>query len=434
MTESQDTPDWRQCLTRAQMLIERDRFADAAHWCKRGLQDSPDNAELHALLALSWMHIDGRAGDAVEAARRAVGLEPEDAFNHSMLALALSHKAKEGQDDMLREALDAARKALELDAWSIMAHSAQTQVLMRLRRWREAETSAREALAMDPENPRLGAQLAIILQQLGKHEDHEHLAKSHLEQHPDSDAAHCNAGLNALMKGDHATANKHFLEALRLNPNSELARIGLAESYRARSWFYNLLLRFDAFVKRLTGGREMAFFLVGFLIFQALYRTLLATAPVVAYLLLGAWLVLVFWTSMARGLSSFFMLFDPFARQCLKLRERWEGLAVGLLVFLAFACLVGGILIDGIFAMASLGLFLGATTVSSAFTNEHHVGRWIYAAASVYCVVCPLYFTAHAFLALGWGIVLPGAGEVVGSGLWGAVIFSWVRAFNVMYR
>ena len=30
MTETHDTPDWRHCLARAEMLIERDRYADAA--------------------------------------------------------------------------------------------------------------------------------------------------------------------------------------------------------------------------------------------------------------------------------------------------------------------------------------------------------------------------------------------------------------------
>jgi Flp pilus assembly protein TadD len=434
MTETHDTPDWRQCLARAEMLIERDRYADAAEWCQRGLQSQPDDDRLHSLLALCWMNVEGRAEDAVQAARRSVGLDPEDAHNHAMLALAISHKAKDGQDGLLREALQEATKALELDAWSVMAHSAHTQVLLRLRKWREAEESARAALALDPENPRLGAQLGIILHHLGKHEDHEHLANSHLAQHPEDDAAHCSAGLNALRKGDHKAANAHFLEALRLDPSSELARIGLAESYRARSWSYRWLLQLNGFIKRITGGRESAFWIGGFIAYRLLYKALSTTAPVLAWILVGAWLLLVFWSALARGISSFFMLFDRFARQSLTTREKWEAGLVGSLVFLAVACLVCGVFIHWGFAAAALGLFLGATPVSAAVTNDHHIGRWVYAVATAFCILCPLYFTAHVFTATWLDVGLVGAFDVLSAGILGAVAFSWIRAFGFLYR
>lgn len=434
MTETHETPDWQHCLTRARMLIERDRYADAAEWCQRALQGNPDHADLHAMLALCWMNVEGRKEDAVQCARRSVGLDPDDAYNHAMLALAISHKAKEGQDGLLREALEEARRALELDSWSVFAHSAHTELLLRLRRFREAEDSARAALAIDPENPRLGAQLAVILHHLGKHEDHEHLATSHLAQHPEDDAAHSSAGLNALRKGDHQTANAHFLEALRLDPTSEMARIGLAESYRARSWFYRSLLRFDAAIKQLTGGRETAFWIGGFIAYRLIFRALIDTAPLLAWLLVGAWLLLIFWTSLARGLSSFFMLFDRFARHCLTKRERWEGGMVGVMVGLAVLCLLGGVFLHVGFALAALGLFLGATPLSSAFTNDHHLGRWVYAAATAFCVVCPLYFTLHVIAATAFGVGLLGADAALGAGIVACVAFSWVRAFNVLYR
>src|SRR5688572_2220299 len=100
MTETQDTPDWQHCLLRAQMLIERDRYAEAAEWCQRALQVRPDNSRLHAILAMCWMNLEGKADDAVQSAGLSVGLDPENAFNHAMLALAIAHKAKPGQDGL----------------------------------------------------------------------------------------------------------------------------------------------------------------------------------------------------------------------------------------------------------------------------------------------------------------------------------------------
>jgi tetratricopeptide (TPR) repeat protein len=434
MTETQDTPDWQHCLARAEMLIERDRYGDAAEWCQRGLQGHPDNSRLHALLAMCWMSVEGKAEDAVQSARRSVGLDPDHAWNHAVLALAISHKAKPGQDGVLREALAEARKALELDAWLVMAHAAHTQVLVRLQRYREAEESARAALAIDPENPHLGAQLGMILQLLGKHEDHEHLAHSHLAQHPESEAAHSSAGFNALRKGDHKGANAHFLEALRLDPTSEAARMGLAESYRARSWSYRLLLRMDAAITRLTGGRETAFWIGGFIAYRVLYKTLSTTAPALAWTLVAAWLLLVFWSALSRGVGSFFMLFDRSARHSLARRERWEGGLVGAMVGLAIMCLGFGVLLRWEFAVAALGLFLGATPVSAAFTNDHHIGRWLYGAVTAFCVICALYFVAFLFIAIGFHMVLPSALTVCMSGIFASVAFSWVRAFGILYR
>jgi tetratricopeptide (TPR) repeat protein len=335
---------------------------------------------------------------------------------------------------VLREALDAARRSLDFDARSLMAHSAQIEVLCRLERWREAEVAAREALAIDPENPHLGAQFAIILRRLGKHEDHEQLARAHLLQNPESEAAHCTAGLNALRKGDHKAANQHFLEALRLDPTSEMARYGLAESYRQRSFFYRWLVRFDSTITKLTRGRETAFWLGGFIAYQLLFKALQNTAPVLAWSLVGAWLLLVFWTSLSRGLSSFFMLFDNFARHSLRVRDCWESGLVGGMVFLAVACLAGGVLIDIQFALAALALFMGATTISAAFTNDHHVGRWIYFAGMAYCVGAALYATAGVFLLPGWEVGLPGYMEALWTGITAAVIFSWVAAFRIFYR
>jgi tetratricopeptide (TPR) repeat protein len=434
MTTTQDAPNWRDCLTRARLLIERHHYSEAAQWCQRGLQDNPDQDQLYAALAICWMHTDGREDAAVDCARRCVGIDPEDSSNHAILALALCHRAKPGQDGMLRESLDAARKSLDLDAGSIMAHSAQIEVLSRLQRWREAEVAAREAIAIDPENPHLGAQFAVILQRLGKHEDHEQLARAHLEQHPESESAHCNAGLNALRKGDHKAANQHFLEALRLNPASEMARYGLAESYRLRSFFYRWLVKMDSGIRRMTGGRETAFWIGGYIVYRMAYGALQNTAPLLAWLLLGAWLMLVFWSSLARGLSSFFMLFDPFASHSLRTRDKWEAGLVGGMVFLAIACLVGGVIISAEYAMAALALFLAATPISAALTNDHHLGRWLYGAAMVYCIGAALYFTVSVFLFHGWDVIMPDAYRVVWSGIWTAIIFSWVSVFRILYR
>ncbi|MDD2707204.1 MAG: tetratricopeptide repeat protein [Verrucomicrobiae bacterium] len=434
MNETDEIPDLTQCMMRARSLMEHSRYADAAEWLQRGLQMRPDDAACHSLLAACLINLEGREQQAVTVARRGVELEPEESFAHAIFALALARSAKDGQNSVIQEALVEAQESVRLDPDSDFAQTTMAQMLIRLRRWNEAEIASRKALELDPEDAAAAELLSICLLHEGKHEDNDQLVQYQLQKNAENDSAHSAAGWNALRKGDYRKANGHFLEALRLNPMHEGARQGLVESYRARSFFYRNLLRFDAFLNRLTAGRQMAFWLGGYVIYRLLYGVLSKTAPWLASILVGSWLVLVFWSALARGLSSLALLFDRYARRSLMTREKWEGVVVGGMAVLALVFLTASWVVAPGLRLFALCIFIGAIPAASAFTNDHYIGKWFYWAVAVFCILCAFYPVAALGALWAFGVRFPMTSQIMLCGIYTAVAFTFVRFFGIGYR
>jgi len=417
------------CFQRGLLLRAQQRHVDAASMFKKALEADANHAASYAMLALCWMRDEETAGKAVDAARRGVTLEPEDAFHHSVLAMAISSTAKPGQNGILKEALAAAEKAVELDAYSPVSHSVKASLLLQLGKFAEAEASAREALAIDTESEQATEVLSIALLRQHKDEDNAGLVRYQLETRPDDDSSHTSAGWLALKQGNHKEANRHFSEALRLNPMNDFARMGLVESYRARSIVYSSFVRFATAMDRFSGGRQTAIMIGGFIAYRILGSYLSKVAPFWAFVLIAAWLLLALWSHLARGFGSFFMVLDPSARRALKPKEFWEGVVVGGSTLLAFGCLLLSFKLGRAAGEGALAVFFSAAVSAAAFTNDHHLGKYIYAGAAVVAgfgamvvLVAMLSPTRFPFEALFLLITV-----------YTGVAVSWLRPLRVLY-
>lgn len=417
-------------FSRGRLLQSQHRYADAIQSYKQALMEDPQHTPSYVMLALCWIVNDDTAAQAVDAAKRAVSLEPEDPFARSVLALALNAQAKDGQKQAIEEALKHAEEAVSIDPDSDFSHAVAGRIHLRLRNYPQAEACARKALQLDTENTMAGEVLSAALLMQKKDGDHKSLIDYQLQRDPDNDSAHTSAGWQALMEGDHKKANHHFLEALRLSPMSESARMGLVESFRARSALYRLQLRFAHFMNQFTEGRQTAIMLGGFVAYKVLSSSLKGVSPVLSSLVIGAWLLFALWSHLARSFGSFFILFDRFARQALRPREFWEGAVVGGLICAALACLISIMATghpDGTFpAMAFL---LAAVANAAAFTNDHHIGRHIYAVAGAIAGFGALYAAAGTFF-------LPNSPshEIFGAlAVLIGVATSWLRSLRVLY-
>ena len=420
------------CYRRGQMLLQRNRYADAAEWFQRGLGIDPNHAPSYAMLALSWSHDEVKKEQAVDAARRAVSLEPEISFYRSVLALAMANKAKDGQNSLVKLALEEAKQATQLDPDSDFAHSVEARLHLRLRNFPAAEAAARKALELDTENTTAAEVLSAALLLQKKDEDNASLVSYQLKNNPEDDATHTSAGWLALSKGDHKAANTHFLEALRLNAMNEGARLGLVESYRARSFVYNLFIRFCHMMSRFSEGGQTGIMIGGFLAYRMLSNYLRNVAPFWASVLVAVWLTLVFWSHLARGFSSFFMVFDRYARRSLNKKELWEGIAVGGATVLALIAIVASFTLPSDeYRIVAITLFASAIVSAAAFTNDHYIGKWIYGFAAliagggaIFCisaVLLPVRVSEDVFgLAMLTSIVT-------------GLAVSWLRALRVGY-
>ena len=425
------------CLQRGRALLQRNRFDEAAHWFREAIQADPRNSLGYALLAVALSYSEGSQREGVDAARRAVQEDPESAFNHAVLSSALRQLARDGEDAVLRDSLAAADTAVRLEPDNDFAHTTRGHVQLLLRQWAAAEASALKALELDPDDSSAPEILSAALLNQGKDGDLRHLVRSQLAQNPESPSAHSAAGWNALRHGDHAAANRHFTEALRLSPMHEGARQGLVESYRARSFFYRWLIQLDAAVRKLSNGRETLFWIGGYVVYRISVGFLRQTAPWAANILIALWLTLVFGSYLFRGVSSFFVLFDRFARQSLRRKEKVEGLVIGSMTLLALALFAASLVATGPgvpFGTLALGVFAAAVPSASAFTNDHYLGRWLYGGVAVVCTCGAAYGLLSTAFAAAWGTRLPGDESATILTLVLAALFTFVRAFGIWYR
>ncbi|MDZ4290216.1 MAG: tetratricopeptide repeat protein [Prosthecobacter sp.] len=417
-------------FARGRLLQTQHRLSDAIASYKQALSLDPNHTSSFVMLALCWMKDDATAAQSLDAAGRAVALEPENAFARSVLALAMDANAKEGQTTAMKEALKQAEEAVGLDPDADFSHAVAARLHLRLRDYAKAEDSARQALALDTENTMAAEVLSAALLLQRKDGDNKGLIGYQLERDPDDDSAHTSAGWQALMEGDHKKANQHFLEALRLSPMNESARTGLVESYRSRSWLYRQQLRFSHFMNQFTEGRQNAIMIGGYVAYQVLRNALKTVSPFLTSVVIGTWLLFALWSHLARGFSSFFLVMDRFARQALRPREFWEGVVVGGLIFLALGALLLGYAwnIDGS-SYAALACILAAVANAAAFTNDHHLGRYLYTIVGGIAGVGAAYVCLDAFS--GWP--LPWAGQLGLVAILSGVIVSWLRPFRVLY-
>jgi len=428
--DSHPSPD--AAFARGRLLQSQHRMQDAIACYQQALALDAHHTPSFIMLALCWMHDDDTAPKSVDAAQRAVALEPENPFARSVLALALNANAKDGQTGAVKAALQQAEEAVNLDPDSDFGHAVLARLHLRLRDYPKAEASARAALSLDTENTMAAEVLSAALLLQKKDGDNQDLIKYQLQRNAEDDSAHTSAGWMAVMQGDHKKANQHFLEALRLNPMNENARLGLIESYRARSWPYRLQLRFAHFMNQFTEGRQTAIMLGGFVCYKVLSTYLKTVSPILASVVIGAWLLFALWAHLARGFSSAFIVMDRFARQALRPREYWEGVVVGGLIFASVSSLILGFAwhLGAEGGFAALVCILAAVVNAAAFTNDHWIGRYVYGSAAALAGTGALYCMLDVFT----GLNLPFAGEFGALAILLGVVTTWLRGFGVLYR
>lgn len=430
-TDSSSLEDPTAILQRARLLMDQRRYADAAEWFQRLLAISPHDAYVLAQLAVCWCHVPGKEGQSVQVARHAVAAAPDQSYFHAVLALTLVESAKVGQNAVLNEALESASKARELDPDSSFAHGLRALALLRLHRFPEAEVSARRALALDTESTMAAQVLSVALLNQKKDEDLNSLVDWQLAENPDDSGAHVSAGYRDLMKGAHKEACGHFREALRLNPNHEGARQGLIESFRARSWFYRLYVRFSYFMSQFGQRGAGGIIFLGFVVYRVAFESLRTSHPVIAYSLAGVWMTFALWSFLARGIGSALMLTDRFVRMAVSRKEYWEGVCVGTAVLLAITFLTLGLWNQWPdFIYSALAFALSSVPIASAFSNDHYTGRWLYLALAV--------VSGSAALILAVGTILQDevlAGiQIFQTAIYSGIACTWLRFLGVMYR
>jgi hypothetical protein len=196
-----------------------------------------------------------------------------------------------------------------------------------------------EGLAIDGDNITCLNARSVALNKLKKTDAAIATMKNALAQDPDNEMTHATVGWNMLEKGKHKEATRHFLEALRIDPNYDTARAGLKEALKSKLPPYRWLLQYSFWIqnkgKRLSSIAPIALYIIfriGIAISSGTDNNALAWILGATYILL----VVTSWT--INSIANFFLLSHPIGKHALTVSERWEAitvvsaLATGLLI------------------------------------------------------------------------------------------------------
>ncbi len=381
-------------LERARLLLGQQRYAQAEQELGRLLLEDAHNATAHALLAIALLGQD-KYEAASEHAAEAIRNNPDNALAHGAGAQVWLGR------NYLKQAEEAARAAIALNPFESNWQSMLARVLFRAERWPEALVAAEAALELDPHDVDALNLQAAALRQLGRSGDARGSLHDALAQNPHEAWTHANLGWTALQQGKQDEAEQHFREALRLDPDLEVARQGIVEAIKAKNRFYRLILQgFFWLSRRTTAGRW--YLIVGAYVGYRVALSLAQDHPqwgLILWPLVGLYVAGVVISWFATPLSNLCLRLHPLGRLALSPDERkasnWVGGTLGLgIVFLGVKLATGNfvaLLLAGM--SAALAIPLAMTFSCSEPGARCWMVRYTFGVAAVGSVAVAVFVT-----------------------------------------
>jgi len=384
-----------------QLLMDQGRFPEAEAAIREQMRESIDNAHLFVLLSTA-LDRQNRPKEAEQAAREAIALEPEYDMAHFALCQALTSRNRH------REAIVTIEEAIRLDPEDADYHGTRGRLLASLGENEKGLEATESGLAIDPDNEICRYYRSLILGQLGRHDDAAEESLGLLSDSPEDSHNHSGRGWVLAEVNDVEGAQRHFTEALRLDPTNDDARQGLAHCLKLSNPVIGWFLRFLLLLGRIPIGLLVA----GVVILLGISHRLDDLEP--PYSAIGNGIRMVFFTVFLAVL-----VVDPLFNLALRLSRdgkhalstderraiRWfiVPMALGFL-FLVFWILKGGKYLP-IHAMAWLAV---ARMIYEVFESRNQwVRRWMKAAALLILAVAVWIEIAT------YGILLPHSIEIL---------------------
>ncbi|MDF1741265.1 MAG: tetratricopeptide repeat protein [Verrucomicrobiales bacterium] len=408
-------------LNHGLLLQDQGRLEEAEAIFYSVLAREPENDFVYSRLALCQLNQQGKKQRALESIGEAIRLRSDSAFYHAVKSLILSglHKGK--------EALVSADDAIRLDPEDAFPLAAKAAAYCELDQWAKVEEWSTRALQVDSDHAMAANLLTHSLRLQGKSDQNAVAVEQLLAASPEDSFAHVNAGWSALQRGNSQQAETHFREALRLEPDSDAARDGLLESFRARSGFYRIYLSYCFFMQRFTGGKQWGIIVGIYIAYQLMRRWLETINPMIAAVFVLLWLALILWVWLAPGIGNFLILMDRSARLALKPGEKWQGLAVGggLLLGVVSIATGFGLSIDTLL-LGGIGLIASTVPASLTFANESRKGRMLFGSITGAVYAMTLFVVVKLSLGPGVSELDPVTKSLGGFVLLSALLCTWL--------
>lgn len=380
-----------QLIDRARLLLEQQRHEQAEDLLRQALVQDPDSGMIHSLLAVSLKRDRDKLAAASLAAERGVHLAPDDPFSHYAMAAV---QASRNQD---KQALASIGQAIALAPLDAGLHGFQSQLFIKLRRWREALEAAEVGLSLDPDDSTCASARVFSLERLGRVTDALGEAERAVRNEPDSSDAHAARGWAMLQAGKYRDAQVSFREALRLEPSSEFARHGMITALNSSNPIFRFFDGIMTRISRMSGGMQWALVL-GLFFGTRVLNSLAVEHPWLRPYVLPitlAYLLFVMMSWIMQPLFNTLLRFHPFGRYLLSRKEVWASqliataILMGTVVGAIAMAMRGGQFVDGALPFL-FGVFL-TIPISVAFRTSV---RWATTAAITAAGAFSLLFIA----------------------------------------
>ena len=321
-------------LERAHQLIQLDRHAEAETEIRKALAGDPQNAQ--ALALLSICRLEARAfAEAEDLARQAVAQQPDFPFYYLIL----------GQAHFYNKNIPKARLAISegqrLDPGNAAFFHLRAQIEFYQENWEQTLRETERGLELDPEDVDLVNLRARALVKLNRQDDASATLDYALHKAPENSYSHANKGWVAIEKDSYEQAVKHFLEALRLDPENDYARNGLKEAIKGKNLLYRGILKYFLWMNKLQEQGRWAFIIGAYIVYRFVLKAaenIPELAPLL-YPIVAFYILFAFSSWIAKPISNLVLRLHPIGKHALDADEKLGSNIAGsllLLVLLAF--------------------------------------------------------------------------------------------------
>lgn len=407
--------DIEKFVERARILINLKRKKEAIKELHEALVYEPEN--LYVLLMLCGCYYDlGNNKESLALAEKIIGLNPSSDLGFYYLAINY------GAIDNYPLAFKNIDIAININPWDADYFAYKAALYIDEKEWEKALAVTDEALAIYPENTQaLNHRITALTKLNRKAEILTHVDEV-LAADPDNAYSHSTIGWSKLETKEYKEAQKHFAEALRLDPNSNNARVGMVNAIKGSNFLYSLVLRYSFWINNHKGNFSWGVG-IGIFVFSQFLKLLTGISPIFLLLFL-VFFFLIYLSWIINPISNLILKFDSFGKYLL---TKDEGKAVNIVS----AGLVLGILFGatGAFIQSTFLFylsFLSFTLIipfSNYYDSEEHekTPRFLY-----YCYILTalaaisiVLFYIDYNISFGFGIAY----------LIGVVAYTWVKPF-----
>jgi protein O-mannosyl-transferase len=209
------------CRNLADVRLKEGRIAEAIVIYRKGLQDEPDNVDLHNSLGSVFLHT-GKADEAISQYQQALKINPVFETAHINLGNALLQKGR------VDEAIAHFQIALQIKPDDAEVQNNLGNAFGRKGKEDEAIIHYQRALQIDPDCIPAHVNFGGLLLQRGKVDEAIAHFQRALEIKPDLAPAHDSLGNALLQKGRASEAIAHFQKALQIEPANPAIQNNLA--------------------------------------------------------------------------------------------------------------------------------------------------------------------------------------------------------------